>query len=256
MKINYMEKGYIKIWRKIQEWEWYDDSLTVWFFIKLIMMANWEEKKWHGMIIKRGQFISSYENLRFKNGVGKNAKRLTTSVVRTLISRLKLTGELTSESTNQFTLYTIEKYSTYQDSSLKITDETTSKDAPESQASRKRVATTKELISIKALKEEAKASVYEHTRNGVYAHVKDTFSTIWNMYPKKLGKKHAERHFNASVKSIQDFENIKKALNNYISSMAGKDPKYIKHGGTWFNEWQDWVDYKEVSNEPGRRMLE
>lgn len=109
-----MHRGYIKIHRKIEEWEWFDDSLTVWFFIRLMMKANWEDKLWHGIIIKRGQFVSSIEHLRFSHGTGRLAKRLSTKTVRTLLQRLKNTNELASQSTNNYTLFSIVNYKKYQ----------------------------------------------------------------------------------------------------------------------------------------------
>lgn len=78
------------------------------------------------------------------------------------------------------------------------------------------------------------------------------FESIWKDYPNKQGRKEAIRHFSASVKSPGDFENIKKALQNYNRSIVGKDVKYIKHGSTWFNDWQDWVNPTSVmmGNQP------
>lgn len=70
------------------------------------------------------------------------------------------------------------------------------------------------------------------------------FNIIWNKYPKMVGKKMAEKHFAASVKTPKDFEDITKALANYLSSkrVAGG---FVQNGATWFNNWRDWVDYKE-----------
>jgi len=70
------------------------------------------------------------------------------------------------------------------------------------------------------------------------------FNSLWEIYPKKDGKKDAERHFKSSVKNDKDYENIKKALNNYIENVKGTELKYIKNGSTWFNNWHDWVDFK------------
>lgn len=72
------------------------------------------------------------------------------------------------------------------------------------------------------------------------------FDEIWGEYPNKLGKKSAERHFNSSVKNEQQWINIKKAIENFLNSKIAKgDPKFIPHGSTWFNNWQDWVNYQE-----------
>lgn len=73
------------------------------------------------------------------------------------------------------------------------------------------------------------------------------FEILWFIYPKKLGKKEAERHFYASVKTDQDFTEIKTALNNFKSSRVAKgDPQFIPHGATFFNNWRDWVVMPET----------
>ncbi len=67
------------------------------------------------------------------------------------------------------------------------------------------------------------------------------FESLWLSYPKRDGKKDALRHFNASVKTEEDFINIKKALGNYLLSDTVKNG-FIKNGSTWFNNWRDWID--------------
>lgn len=68
------------------------------------------------------------------------------------------------------------------------------------------------------------------------------FDSIWNQYPRRIGRKAAELHFSASIKIDQDYSNLKLALENYIIYIKGKDPQYIMHGSTWFNNWRDWMD--------------
>ncbi len=68
------------------------------------------------------------------------------------------------------------------------------------------------------------------------------FEEIWAKYPNKDGKKAAKSHFDSSIKTKQDWQDINKALTNYLKSekvLKG----YIKNGSTWFNNWKDWVDY-------------
>ncbi len=79
------------------------------------------------------------------------------------------------------------------------------------------------------------------------------FDSLWNDYPKKDGRKAALKHFNNSVKNEEDEIRIKKALENYKTSVNGTDPKFVKNGSTWFNNWQDWIDYKpvEIKTKPG-----
>ena len=85
------------------------------------------------------------------------------------------------------------------------------------------------------------------------------FSEIWAKYPNKDGKKAAERSFKASVLTDKDFGDIKTALKNYLASERVKKG-YIKNGSTWFNNWRDWIDFKdqnlkeEATNERRERI--
>lgn len=91
-----------------------------------------------------------------------------------------------------------------------------------------------------------KKETYKRQYNIVYTKLIKTFDLIWNKYPKRVGKKMAIKHFEASVKTKKDLDDINKALANYLSSkrvLSG----YIQNGSTWFNNWRDWIDYTEES---------
>ena len=105
-------EGWIKIHRKFVNWEWYDDINTKTVFLHLLLSANYVNKNWKGIEIKRGQKITSLNNL---------AKETNLSIqeVRTSLKRLKSTHEITIETTNKYTLITIEKYNDYQDDNIK-----------------------------------------------------------------------------------------------------------------------------------------
>lgn len=70
------------------------------------------------------------------------------------------------------------------------------------------------------------------------------FNALWDLYPKKDGRKDALRHFQASVKTEVDLKNIQAALQKYLNYTQGKSEQYIKNGSTWFNNWTDWVNYE------------
>lgn len=81
------------------------------------------------------------------------------------------------------------------------------------------------------------------------------FEQIWAKYPVKDGRKEAERLFNATVGSADDFLRIQKALNNYLRSPKVRGG-FIKNGSTWFANWQDWVDYKGEAHGGGAKRDE
>jgi hypothetical protein len=71
------------------------------------------------------------------------------------------------------------------------------------------------------------------------------FEEAWKAYPLRLGRKAALRHFTHSVTNETQFQSLMKAMGNYKRSpnVLKENGKYIQHGATWFNNWQDWVDY-------------
>lgn len=103
------QDGFVVIHRKIMDWEWYTDPNTAHLFIHCILRANHKDKVWHGVQIKRGSFITSYEALAFETG-------LTVRQIRTALdNHLLVTGELKKETNNRFTLITVVNYDKYQD---------------------------------------------------------------------------------------------------------------------------------------------
>ena len=93
------------------KWRWFNEADTVMFFIYLILSANWEDVQWRGITIKRGQRLCTLETLA-------NTLSLSVQRVRTIIKRLRSTGEITTETvrvqSSNCTLITISGYEKYQ----------------------------------------------------------------------------------------------------------------------------------------------
>ena len=134
--------GWIKLHRKMVEWEWYSDINVSRLFMHLLLTANYEPKKWQGITIQRGQKVTSIAHLSEETG-------LTPMQTRTALNKLKLTGEITSKTTNKFTLLTVEKYSNYQDDDREITNKVTSNSTNEQQTDNNQITTTKEVKNIR-----------------------------------------------------------------------------------------------------------
>ena len=100
--------GYIKIDRKITEWEWYKNLNTKVVFFHCLLKANWKEGKFEGKIIKRGSFVTSIKKLSLE-------LCLTEDEVRTAIKHLISTGEITKQTTNKYSVITVSNYELYQD---------------------------------------------------------------------------------------------------------------------------------------------
>lgn len=100
--------GRILIDRQLLTWEWWDDNNVLKLWIYILVRANWQDEKWHGQIIPRGSFVTSYEQLSKATG-------LTISQVRTALRKLTSTGEISQKTTNKNQMIVVEKYDFYQD---------------------------------------------------------------------------------------------------------------------------------------------
>ena len=100
---------YIKLCDKIVDWEWFTDGnmLKVWLY--LLVKAQYADGKYRGVEVKRGQLLTGRKLIASET-------RLSEQQVRTCINRLKSSGQITIESTNQYSLITIVKYDDYQGS--------------------------------------------------------------------------------------------------------------------------------------------
>lgn len=133
-----MRGGFIKLHRKILEWEWYTEPHMLRLFVHLIFSANYEDKSWRGIEVKRGSFITSWQGLS-------ESLNLSVQTVRTCIKRLESTGEISRKSTNKFTIITICKYDSYQDFNPISNNQVTN----EQQTTNKQLTTTKEIKNIR-----------------------------------------------------------------------------------------------------------
>ena len=102
-----MNDSWISLHRKIIEWEWYGDSNTFRLFLHLLLMANHSDKKWKGIIIKRGQRVTSLKSLSKEINISKQS-------VRTSLNKLESTQEITIVPTHRNSIISVCNYNTYQ----------------------------------------------------------------------------------------------------------------------------------------------
>jgi len=126
-----MTTGWVKSYRKMEEWGWYKDVPVCLLYQHLIRKANHKDGVWKGITVKRGDLIASYNTLAQHTG-------LTRQQVRTAITKLKSTGEITLKATNKYSVITIVKYSSYQD--IESDGNTQNNTQANSQATRKQHA--------------------------------------------------------------------------------------------------------------------
>lgn len=102
-----MNNGWIKLHRRLLDWEWISDPDTLVVFIHLLLGANHTEKTWKGVLIPRGSVLTGRKLLSLKTG-------LTERKIRTSLKKLESTSEVTIKTTNKYSLISINNYDIYQ----------------------------------------------------------------------------------------------------------------------------------------------
>lgn len=198
---------WIKLFRKFREWEWYKDSNVSRLFIHLLLSVNYEDKKWQGIEIKRGDIVIGIEDFGIQIG-------LTRQQTRSALNKLKSTNEITIKTTNKFTVVTINKFNDYQ--------QITNKPTNEQPTNNQQITTTKEY---KELKKEKKDIIKGKT------YTKD------NLTIKEMASKFSEVFTQATNRSgsfpSTCYDNLDFWLGEYDPNEIAKAIKNIPHDEFW-----------------------
>lgn len=119
-----MERGYVKVWRKLEDSGLLQMPNTLALFMFLLMKATHRDMKVgtaSGIVeLKRGQYLSGRLALA-------RAMKQSEREIRTSLDRLTRMEILTIKSTSKYSIYTIEKYGDYQDGDQQTTSTSTNK---------------------------------------------------------------------------------------------------------------------------------
>ena len=87
--------GFIKIHRSINNWGWSKCPNTYFLFISLLVNANYKTTEFMGFTINKGSLVFGFNAWSTKTG-------LTIMQLRTALTHLKSTNEITIKTTNKF----------------------------------------------------------------------------------------------------------------------------------------------------------
>ena len=82
------KQGYIKIFRSIDDWRWFNTPHMLEFWLRLLLKANWKDEEIDGELFDRGTIVTSIPDLAKEFG-------LSVKQVRVFLDRLVETGEIT-----------------------------------------------------------------------------------------------------------------------------------------------------------------
>lgn len=219
-----MNNGWIKIHRKITEWEWYTETKTFALFLHLLLICNFKKTSWRGIELQQGETIHSLGRLAKDTG-------LSIQNIRTAISNMISTGELTERQHNKYRILKITNYMKYQitntDSNIELTGI--------QQGANKEVTIDKER---KKDKNEKNKDI--------------SFESFWNKYPKKVGKGAAEKAWSKIKAPATTLVEIIKTLEWQIGSAQWQEDggRFIPNPATYLNRrsWEDEMPTPKKKN--------
>lgn len=103
-----MGDRWIKIYDRILEWEWWSNALMVKAWVFILVSANSRQKRWQGMTIERGQFVTSQSKMARELDCNRKT-------VRKILDRLISAGQITATVDNSKTIITVCNYDNYQE---------------------------------------------------------------------------------------------------------------------------------------------
>ena len=101
------QKGWLKLYRKMLDWGWYDDTTVKSAFIHCLLKANIEDTEWHGEYLPAGSFITSIANFSAESGLSKNQTRRAWKC-------LEKSGEITRKAHNRYTQIIVNNWTKFQ----------------------------------------------------------------------------------------------------------------------------------------------
>ena len=126
--------GYIKLHRKMQDWEWYDDVNVKVVFLHLLLTANFKATKWHGIDLEAGEVVIGRVKLAAELG-------LSESQVRTAFKKLKSTGEIATKNADKCTIVTLCNWALYQSGENETSNQSPEESPEESPEDDQQIAT-------------------------------------------------------------------------------------------------------------------
>lgn len=224
--------NYIKIDRRILEWEWYGNEHTKSVFLHCLLKANWKDGKFEGKVIPRGSFVTSVKKLSLE-------LNLTEDEVKTALKHLLKTGELTKQSTSKYTVITVHNYDAYQDVTKQMPNKSTS--------------ITNQLPTIEEKKkgEEKKECNKNTLCKKEDEEAEELFEKLWSLYPVKKGKGQVSSAAKRRLLKVGHDEMVR-AIDRYKTELE-KDSDWRKpqNGSTFFNSGH--MDYLDANYVPGEQ---
>lgn len=234
-------QGWFKVYRQIEDWEWYKSPNTRHLFEHLIGRANVEPKRFKGTLLHRGELITSVGHLSDQTGLSMNQVRLA-------LRNLESTGEIICQRTNRWTKVKVTNFNKYQnvkcDSSTDFNRAKNIQNTNTSQTDDSLITLNKDDKEVKNIK-----NLITQEKQQQLLLYEQYFLDFWNSYRPvsingefvaKGSKKLAKDKFFKILRKGENYENIKRGLIEYLNYCQTNSIKSC--GCCVFLNQQRWLD--------------
>jgi len=224
--------GFIRIEKKILNWEWWSDINTFRLFFYLLCIANWTDGTFQGVTIKRGQRAVSLDSL--STGTGLSIRQ-----TRTALKHLQSTGEVTVKRHAKFSVITINNYDKYQSSDTVSDNEMTGNRQAKRQAND--TQSDSETTTIERIKEIKNKNIsFEQKAD-------ELFEELWAMYPRKKGKDKVSKKSKRAILDI-GHDRMVECIENFLTETKNREEQYLPYGSSFFNSgYKDYLPQDKPS---------
>lgn len=242
------------------EWRFHDSPQAGWLFINILLKANWKAGYFQGEVVPRGTLATSVRKLSEDTGISLNT-------VRKYLKEFEKEGMIETKVFNHATFIKVLNYAKYQgrefytdtpvDTQLDTPNDT-HVDTVNDTVSDTHVDTLLDTVIDTQLepnrrKKESKnininnISIHHQQADDEVSEPKTQseiwFESFWDLYPKKVSKKNAEKKFLKICTSEKKFNEIMEGLKRTVVKKAefDKTTQYVPNPDTWLNgeRWND-----------------
>ncbi len=228
-------------------------------YLAMLLQCACKPRRWRGLAIEPGQFVTSRTMLAQQLGV-------TVQQARTVVRRLVETGEITVQTSNQYTVITVCGWEEYQatgnqQNNPDFEQENGAEQPAQQPAINQRATNEQPAINHKQEGKESKeinnispcaCAQDENTPPPQPKATCLTFEVFWDMYGKKIDKEKCAKKF--AKLPEKDREAILQVLPIYVASTP--ELQFRKNPYTWLNGkcWRDELQQQPERN-PQQRQL-
>jgi hypothetical protein len=250
--------GWLKIHRKMRNWEWYHDANCVRVWLHLLLTVNYEKSRFEGREVMPGSRVTGYPALAKECG-------LSVQQVRTVFSKLKSTGEITVTTHSKFSIVSIAKWDEFQEDNRQDNSHSTGFQ----QASNRLPTTSKEykkgireeyiLDDAKAPPESGELPLDDSPKPNKQTGTKYTpdFEAFWKAYPKRTGnnpKLPAFKKWKGLTRGGVPVDTIIQGAKAYAAARNGQDAQYTQQAVTWLNQ-AGWEQFQSKQDNPPEEQI-